>query len=220
MKINVFIPILLYSDALIRMTEQSIKHARENTSMPFELILLENKTEVFKGDADTYIHTNHYNHYSRNANICINAAYDADFVVGLATDAFMPEHWLEHLFECFVVHDDCGVSTLNSSEDCIPCCDQIREDIGACVYMESRKFIDAVGDWDEEYHNSHEDYDLFVRGYMKGFKVYKNMKVLAEHIGGQTWKHQKEHDARCLKNKARFNEKFEGCDIPLFDMLR
>ena len=219
MKISVFIPILLYSDDLKDMTVRCIRQARENTSIPFELILLENKTWEFKDDADIYIHTDDYNHYSRNANICRGAAYNSDYVVGMGNDAFMPIDWLEALLECYD-KVDCGFATLNSSEHNLPCSNDIIESTGGAVFMESRKFIDKVGDWDEGYINSFEDADLWIRGLMQGYRVYKNMRVLVEHLGGQTWKCQQSHNDNFNKNRKRFNDKFRGCKYPLFTKLR
>jgi len=203
-KVSVFIPIVHVAPEIIPMTKKCIAHVKTCTSLPFELILIENGEKHFIDSTDKYIYTKDKKSYAENANICIGAATDSDYVVSLGNDLFCPPNWLEGLVEVFEKEPMCGIATMNSTEFNIPYCDQIREDWFGGIFMMKRRLIEKVGWWDEGFINSFEDSDYWLRTYMAGYRIYKNMRYCITHLCGQTWKHMPEHNDNFLANRKRF----------------
>ena len=182
--VSVLLPILIEHQWQADITHCIINLLRTTTKVPFELVIVETKSNMFKSLADVYIHRPQLTNYVADANAGIEASTGA-YVVQTANDIFVQPGWLEAMLEPFEKYPDCGVSTLASSDLPEPSCkkgDWIVEGVYGPHMMFKREWT-----FDTDYENIFSDSDMIMRIYEAGFRSYRNHKVLIHHLNRMTY---------------------------------
>lgn len=214
MKISVVIPVYAPSQKHILMTVKCIELAKSNTNIDFDTVIVETCSNYFAEYADVYI----YERQRTTADISINRAFNCcrgDYVVLLTNDVMVTKGWLEALIEPFNKFNDCGVSTLASNQFNHKKEDKVEEGIWGSVFMTQRKYAS----FDENYINSWEDSDLWMRIYSDGLKMYRNFNCVVEHNPGQTVYNDKLTQDNWESNRKYFIKKWKNSHIPLYNIL-
>lgn len=211
--VSVILPIMIMNNEQKLMTDHCISIMRSTTNIPFELIIVEAKSHLFSEyntfSNDNLLRCEKYLHFpepigcSREFNQGIKIS-EGKFIIHTGNDVFVKQGWLEALLECFKI-EDCGAATLASNELSHTPMDKIMEGVW-CPLMMWRK----GWEFDETFPNVFCDSDLVMRLYEAGFRMYRNYKVVVEHIGEVTSKSRwtpEEDLARFNKWKDVFVEK-------------
>jgi len=213
-KISVVVPVYAPEQRHIFMTIKCLELAKSRTKVNFETIIVETGSNYFTEYADIYI-------YERNrttADISINRAFNcckSEMVVLLTNDVMVSNDWLEALLEPFNKYEDCGVSTLASTQFNHRKEDKIEEGIWGSVFMIPRKYARL----DENYINSWEDSDLWMQIYSDGKKMYRNFNCVVEHTPGQTVYSDKLTQDNWEANRKYFINKWKDSNILLYNHL-
>lgn len=213
-KISVVIPVYAPEQKHIFMTVKCIEFAKAHTEIDFETIIVETGSNYFSEYADIHI----YEKKRTTADISINRAFNcckSDYVVLLTNDVMVSNGWLEALIEPFNKMLDCGVSTLASNQFGHIKEDKIEEGIWGSVFMIPRKYAR----FDENYINSWEDSDLWMKIYADGKKMYRNFNCVVEHTPGQTVYNDKLTQDNWEANKKYFINKWKDSGISLYTKL-
>lgn len=212
-QVDVVIPTLITDQKQLAMTIKCIEAARNSTTIPFNLIIVETASQYLIDYADVYI----YEREKTTADRSINRGFyccKAPKTVLLTNDVTVKEGWLEALLECFT-KPDCGVSTLASTQFNHVQEDKIEEGIWGSVFMIPTEYAE----FDEGYINSWEDSDLWMQVYSRGYKMYRSFKCVVEHSPGQTVYKDPQHQMLYERNRAYFEEKWRGSQLPLYQVL-
>lgn len=205
--VNVIVPILVNTPEQIAMTIRCIKKARES-KIPFELVIVETKTDYFKDLADIYI----WEKEKTTATISINRALkvcNKDWVVLLTNDVIVDDGWLEALFECFKVND-CGCATLGSTQFNHQKENKIEEGNWWSIVLFPQWLFEKVGYFDEQFRGVWDDTDLLIRIYKAGFKMYRNFNVIVEHPTSSHQDNFEQHKENYRHGQELFHNKHRG----------
>lgn len=205
--ISVIVPVLVNSTEQIAMTIRCIKKARES-KIPFELVIVETKTDYFKDLADVYI----WEKEKTTATISINKALkicNKDWVVLLTNDVIVDDGWLEALLECFKIKD-CGCATLGSTQFNHPKENKIEEGNWWSVVLFPQWIFGKVGYFDEQFRGVWDDTDLLIRIYKAGFKMYRNFNVIVEHPKQSHQDNMEQHRENYRYGQELFHNKHRG----------
>lgn len=220
MRIQIIIPAYLKEQKHIAMTYKCLEYVSRNTKYPHEIIIVENsENPTFEFDADLFIRTPTFNTYAVNVNLGLKHS-NADYMVVLSNDVYVPKDWDMYLLECFKSNNDCGIATLESKQFNTAIEDKIEEGFFGGIWCISRQALDKIGLLDERFINTFEDADYWIRALSAGYKLYKNKKIQVEHLVGATSYYVSNHQSNYDKNRILFNDKHKDCNIPLFEQLR
>ena len=213
-EISVVIPVYAYEKKHVFMTSRCIDLAKSKTNILFETIIVETGSSYFSEYADIYI----YEKYRTTADISINRAFSCcrkKYVILLTNDVLVSDGWIESLIEPFNKFHDCGVSTLASNQFGHKKENKIEEGIWGSVFMIPIKYAN----FDENYINSWEDSDLWMRIYTDGLKMYRNFNCVVEHTPGQTVYNDKMTQDNWELNRKYFINKWGNSNILLYNHL-
>ena len=155
--ISVILPTLIRNDNQLGLTIQCIERARNCTKLPFEFVIVETETNYLQEYADIYVYEKSKSKSTRSLNRGFAVAGGDAFVL-LTNDVLVYDGWLEALCEPFEL-DDCGISTLGTTQFGHIKQDAIDEGIWCSVAMFPKKYTP----WDENYKNSWDDTDMVDR---------------------------------------------------------
>lgn len=212
--IDVVFPTYITNQKQLAMSIRNIELARNNTKIPFNLIIVETCSNYLTDYADIYI----YERKKTNATMSINKGFyccDGDKTVLLTNDVGVREGWLDALLECFDKNKDCGVSTLASTQFSHTQSDKIEEGIWGSVFM----IPTLWAEFDRNYINSWDDSDLWMQVYSRGYKMYRNFKCVVEHDPGQTHYQDPQHQVNYEANRTYFTNKWRDSKLPLYQIL-
>lgn len=214
MQVSVVIPALISNNHQISMTMSCINKAKKLTGVDFETVIVETKSNFLNDEADLYL----WEREITNATKSINRGFKiatGDFIVLLTNDVMVSDNWLEALLEPFDKKEDCGLTTLATTQFNHHQADKIEEGIWfsvACFKKQDKYF-------DEGYVNSWDDTDFIMRHYLQGLKMYRNYACVVDHLIGQTQYEKKDHQDNFWKNRFRFIDKYKTCGNPMYDRL-
>lgn len=212
--VDVVFPTYITNQKQLAMSIKNIELARANTKIPFRLIIVETCSNYLNEYADIYI----WERKKTNATLSINKGFlccDSDKTVLLTNDVGVREGWLEALLECFDKKQDCGVSTLASTQFNHTQSDKIEEGIWGSVFMIPTQWAE----FDRNYINSWDDSDLWMQVYSRGYKMYRNFKCVVEHDPGQTHYQDPQHQVNYEHNRSYFTNKWRDSKLPLYQIL-
>lgn len=191
--VSVVVPCLTEHQWQAELTAAIIRIARCTTKIPFELVIAEAVGRYFtwegaKHEYPMLIPDKHFHNPSKgSANGDTNgglALCSGDIVVVLTNDVFVKPGWLGALLECFEHFPDCGMASLATSDHKETAAPIIIESVWCPIFaMRNRP------DWRFDamtFPSEWGDYDLLMRIYASGFKSYRNMAVVCDHLGRAT----------------------------------
>lgn len=204
MNVSVVFPTLISTEDQLLMSKQAIVLAKSKTSIDFEFVIVETDTKYLSNYADIYIHEKNIT----NATKSINRGFkncSGDYVVLLTNDVFVDSNWLECLIDCFDKKEDCGLSTLASTQFNHTQEDIIDEGIWFSVAMIPKKYAF----FDESYVDSWDDSDIIMNVYKDGLKMYRNYNCVVKHDPGKTQYSKPSHNDNFHKNRKYFMDKWK-----------
>lgn len=219
MEISVVVPAFIKTEKHLDMTIKCLELARANTKLPYELVIVETGTDYLKDYADVYIFEKDRSDIHRSLNRGLKCA-SGDFVCQLTNDVFVSPGWLDCLRDTFEKKPDCGIATLGTSQHNHVKEDLIREWIWFSLVMVRQSLFKEIGYFDEEYYMVWADTDFVMRTYLAGYTMYGNFNCIVDHKQGSTLYDEPGHIEAYEVGRKRFNEKFNGCTLPIFEGLR
>jgi len=200
------------------LTVRCLEHLKKYTPIPFDLIIIENVERWCEGEGDKYYFSKEPKTFAENANIGLRLA-KTEYICMLNNDVFVPEGWLDGILKCF---DDplCGIATCDSTQYGRATEDKIIEWFFGAIWVMKRKVFNSVGFFDESFRHAFDDADYWVRVYQAGYKILMNKAIQVEHKDGSTIHKFDGHTERYIKMRKKFNEKHNGCILPIFERLR
>jgi len=218
LEISVVLPVYIKTKEHLAMSVKCLELARKYTKLPYELVIVETCSDYLKDYADVHIYEKERTDVNKSCNKGFKCA-SGQYIVGLTNDVFVSENWLECLKECFQ-KEDCGISTLASTESGNKKEDKIEEDIYFPITMIPKWLFDKIGYLDEDYKMYWADADFIVKTYKAGYKFYRNFNSVVSHNPGSTLYDEKKWEEACNFGRNLFNEKHKDCDLPIFHKLR
>lgn len=216
-KVSVIMPVIITQKWQEYVTETSIRVHRENTKIPFELIIVETISDSCnKIGEDKYLRHLTREGYGRDFNSGIDIA-DGDFIVHTGNDIFPQPGWLEALFQCFEIKD-CGIALIGSKELKHVQQDKIIESISCPQLMMFKKGLK----FDENYKNVMVDVDLIMQVYEKGLRSYRNLNVLYHHLCEMTVStlyDKSQYQTNTQTSVDYFKNKFQNSHLLMFQLL-
>ncbi len=207
-------------------TEAFVKSIRAHTSLPYELIIVDNGSEP---ETQDWVRQN----ADRNIIFQENQGFPAGFNAGIDiasgkylmlanNDTEFPKNWDRRLVEVMEKHPNAGiVSPVYTSGRRIARREQagdriikigrfIRGPSGVAYFMRRREMIDVFGKWSEEYAiASGEDADLCFTVWDHNYDVYIDERVFVWHKGKVTTSTKLEDwRAHFNKNGKQFRRKW------------
>lgn len=219
--IGVVIPVLIKNHKQLAMTQRCLQAARDNTKLPFQLIIVESGSQYFIDEADIHIHEKIPTTPEIGHNIGFRVSSRNNFVVLLTNDVYVKDNWLEVLLSTFDRKEDCGLATLGTVLKGHVKEDRIEEGNWFDVAMIKSEVFERIGYYDERFHGSFPDTDLLVRAYKEGWKMYRNFNCV---IDGEP-PHQTVHQnpffkENYIRGRALFREKHEGCGLAIYEACK
>jgi len=217
--VSIIVPVLANSIEQVAMTIRCIKTAKENTKIPFQVVIIETLNDYCKDLADVYV----WEKEKTNATISLNRGFrvsNTDWKVLLTNDVFVKDGWLEAMFECFNKRRDCGVSTLASTQFDHEQSFKIEEGNWWSVVLIPQWVFDKIGYFDENFRGVWDDTDMLMRIYKFGYKMYRNFSVVVDHLIGKSHYDNPHHLENYQHGQKLFYEKHKGCGLPMFDKLK
>lgn len=216
-RISVMMPVLIKSDKHLAMTMKCLDHARKNTKLPFELVIVETGSQYLIDEADIYVYEKEITTPENSHNKGFKVA-TGEYIVLLTNDVFVGEEWLEKMLECFRL-PWCGLATIGSKNN--EKRKEIKEDYWFDVAMIRKEVFDRAGYYDERFIGSWPDSDLLVRAYKLGYKMYRNFDCIANGDETQTTVGlHKDHKYNYEIGRELFRKKHENCGLPIYDLLK
>jgi len=210
MKVSVVIPCMITNDKIFAIAAKCIKLARQKTTVPFELIIVETVSNYFSTYSDVYIQEKNKTTVTKSINKGLKIA-TGDYTVLLTNDVFVEDGWLEALLDCFTKYKDCGAATLASTQFFHLKLNLIEEwGIWGSLFMMPTKLLKELDYLDERYQGSWDDTDLWMRLALKGYKIYRNHNVVVEHLIRQTHGSDPIHMSNYYENEKLFKDKFKN----------
>jgi GT2 family glycosyltransferase len=216
--VSVVLPVLIRNNKQLAMTMQCLDKARRYTSIPFELVIVETKTQYLLDEADVYV-------YEKNVEPSAEKSHNRGFKIAsgeyitlLTNDVYVSDGWLEAMLECFKIKD-CGASTVASTQF-----NHLKEnkiEVGNwwSTCMIKREVFDRVGYYDERFRDSWCDTDLLLRMALNGYKMYRNFNCVVDHLIGQTNYVKPGFKENYEAGRELFRQKHEGCGLEMYSTL-
>jgi GT2 family glycosyltransferase len=189
------------------MSVKCINLAKENTKLPFELIVVETCSDHLKDLADIHIYEKDRVGPTKSMNRGFSVV-GSEYTALLTNDVFVSDGWLEALIEPFDRFANCGISTLGSTQFGHQRDDKIEE--GNWFSVACWKTCGPI--FDEQYNGVWDDTDFIMRTYAYGKKFYRNFASIAEHLVGATHYGLCGHDDRYERGRQLFIEKWKHLD--------
>ena len=203
--ISIVVPAYIIDEACETMTMLCLESICKHTNIEHEVIVMR-----------SYPHARLS--YAQAVNQGMSKAI-GDFIVVLNNDTEVCKGWIEAMLKCFVNHD-CGIGTLLGIEHSSMKANAIVEGFYGPCWMISRKAFTDIGLMSEEFNNSFEDSDYWVRTYLAGYKIYRNLSCVINHKERATCKKIKSDSEDAIRNKELFIEKYGELDLPIYRKLR
>jgi GT2 family glycosyltransferase len=200
------------------MSVKCIETARQKTKLPYELVIVETCSDYLKDYADVHIYEKERLGITQSINKGVKCA-KGDYVVLLTNDVFVSDNWLESLKETFQ-KEDCGISTLASSQFNHKKEDKIEEGVWFSLVMIPQWLFSKIGYFDEQFVRVFNDTDYILRTYEAGYKLYRNFNCVVDHNPGSTVYAEPEHDIAYVVERNLLNIKHKDCKLPIFEKLR
>ena len=225
--VSVVVPCLTEHDWQVDLTQCVIRIAHHTTQVPFELVICEAVGDYLDGKS-AYVPGLDWPEpkYYRNprkgfANADQNAGMDlatGDIVVLLTNDVFVKPGWLEALLECFKI-PDCGMASLGTSDHKEVPAPFITEGLW-CPLMALLNRPDFKFN-DETFPSYWGDSDLVMTVYNKGYRAYRNRRIVCDHLGRatNTETHPSGRAEEIEAAKGRFIEKHNHSHTLIYRML-
>lgn len=193
MTVSVILPAKFTEDAQVSLARYAIQTMREQTDVPFELVVIEAGSREMESLADVF-EPGQGGNYVRDFNQGLRAA-TGEYRVHTGIDILMGAHWLEALLACFQ-NEDCGVASLACSEPGATV--GPREPIPMIVEGWYGPLMLFRKGWelDDAYTGMHSDTDLVMRVYESGKRAYRNCEVVCHHLDGVTFKAENSPERR------------------------
>jgi len=210
-------------------TEKFVESIRENTSLDYELIIVDNGStkdtqEWVKEVSDNSIIFELNQGFAKGFNAGIKIA-SGEYIMMANNDTEFPPNWDINLIENFSLYDKVGMvsPTYTSGAGTIA----LRKSIGenqillqkfgkypsGVGYLSKRSFINnIIGGWSEDYYlASGEDADFCYRIWSQNYNIVIDERVLIKHEGKVTtkskipkWKKLWKKNARLFRRKWAF----------------
>lgn len=196
-----------------------IQQARRNTSVRFQLIIVETETNYLEDYADYYIHFPKKTISTLDINEGFRAC-NTEWCGLLTNDVYVEDGWLEALLNTFKVKD-CGLATLGSTQFNDHKRDEIKFGVWCSVFLTKHEYLRKHGFFDaEKFPCVWDDSDFLMKLALDGLLPYKNYSSIAHHKIGLTEYSNQKHEELYIKNGLRFNEKYANCGHWLYDYLK
>lgn len=244
--VGVVLPILIREPWQVHMTYYCVKMLREQPGADFKLIVVETEGEhlkyyhdsdhAFHGLIDKYIHFDEGGHFVRDVNAGVQAC-DTEFVVVTGNDVFVRPGWLDAMLEPFRLYDNCGVSTLASSDLPPPFStkmDRIVEGVYG-PHICFRRWGPEVGTslagtpgrserlFDPAFKTVFVDTDFIMTLYEEGLRSYRNHRVVIDHLNKATYNEMydpEEQERQMAEARELFAAKHErGSHLMMYNIL-
>jgi hypothetical protein len=203
--VDVVIPAYHRTPELVGMSVKCIEAAKQTTNIPYRTIIVETGTDHLREFADLHLFEARRTSPTKSMNRAF-ALCDADLTVLLTNDVFVKDGWLEALMKPFDMFDDCGLSTVASTQFGHQREDKIVE--GNWFSLAMWRTNGRV--FDERFDGVWDDTDLIMSNYAKGLKFYRNFNCVVDHLVGATAYHTEGHNDRFEEGKRRFIDKWIG----------
>jgi glycosyltransferase involved in cell wall biosynthesis len=216
MNVSVLLPVMHLSDYHRELTRSCVARMRENTGVPFELVIVETASGDAAHLADVYVHREERTNIVTDMNIGLEEA-SGDFVVHTGNDILVHDGWLEALIEPWGAMEHCGATTLGSLELGHRPEARIEEGIYGPIMMFPAKYR-----FDRDYENIFSDTDLIMRIYRSGKRMFRNFRSVVRHLNQATYRvayTQSERAEQWARGKQTFAAKHAGCGLSMFRML-
>lgn len=185
--VDVVMPILIEHSWQIPMTKCAIDTMRCTTDVPFRLIIVETLSDHFVNDCNTHLMRTAREGATKDINYGLELV-TTNRVVYTGNDVFVRPGWLEAHLEVWDRFPDCGASTL-ASADLKGMPGKQADFIGEGIYGPHMMFESKYRFDEKIFPANFADTDLITRIYRDGKRMYRNHKVVIEHLNQQTMGH-------------------------------
>jgi len=230
----------------LRYTQQFVESVRRNTSVPYELVIVDNGSHW---EAANYARTAADNAVLNDSNLGFARGMNQGFAVARGryvafcnNDTVLPPRWAEQLLETARSHPHAAVvvPAITSARNPV----NVRQIPGAeielippfsappaaVVYVIPAEILTQLGGWGEEYEiASGEDVDLCFKAWVNDLDVVYDQRVLVEHVSKASASQLDDWKGLWARNRRRFLDKWMGdaavpridsCDPKRFDRNR
>ena len=217
-KLSIIIPCFHEHINHASLTRRCLSSIESATKIPYELCLVENLNRWVNDSGNIYVHFSEPRTYAQNVNTGLKIA-TGDYLCVMNNDVLVCDDWIETILKCFEI-DDCGIATIDSNQYQRRPEDKIYEDFWGALWVIKRSVMEKVGLLDETFVHAFDDADYWVRTYLAGYKIYMNRSQKVTHGDGSTIHNFNNHHQQYLAMRKQFNEKHDGCTLPIFERLR
>ena len=211
----------------LRYTQQFVESVRRNTTVPYELIIVDNGSaweaaHYARAAADTAVMNEENLGFARGMNQGLAAAR-GELVAFCNNDTILPPRWAELLLETARGHPEAAIvvpavtaarnpATVRSEPgDVVETIAPFSAPPPAIVYLASTKLIGELGGWDERYEvASGEDVDLCFKVWVNDLDVVFDQRVLVDHVGKGSASRLEDWQSLWERNRQRFLAKWGG----------
>lgn len=211
----------------LRYTQQFVESVRRHTTVPYELIIVDNGSaweaaDYARAAADTAVMNEENLGFARGMNQGLAAAR-GEYVAFCNNDTILPPRWAELLTETARRNPNAGIVVPAVTEARNPA--TVRSEPGeeiaalepfsapppAIVYVARADMMRGLGGWEEEYEiASGEDVDLCFKVWVNDLDVVFDQRVLVEHVGKGSASRLDDWRELWERNRKRFLAKWGG----------
>jgi len=218
---SIIIPCYLLPDKgeeLVKFTQNCLDSIKEHLSLPYEVIIVDNNSEVgvdlLKERADTYLHNDENEGYGPAVNQGLAAA-KGDWLIVCNNDVEFVHDWIQKAVDAWRPGTGIISSHLLDHDPAMRVGREVPPSYGyfmGALWMISREVYEEVGGLDEIFERGmFEDKDLVLRIQATGRELVKVGHC--KHVGNATWGKLENQDQIYAANKARFEGKWETLPI-------
>lgn len=202
--ISIFLPVLIRNKRDKAMTEACVTLLRNQTEIPFELVIVETESRECERLADIYLHQPVNPGVVPTHNIGFKMC-KGDYIATMSNDIYVTSGWLEALMKCFEL-DDCGAATLAACELGHKKGDYITEGL----YFPCSIWCKEFARYDENFLDTWADADMATAMYVHGGKkMYRNYNAVAHHLWNQTIRQDETYLKNWKRNFDYYRQKYE-----------
>ena len=207
--ISVIFPTLITTQEQLSMTLRSLNELKKSMTLPYELIIVETKTNCLAEYADIYIHEKNITTTNKSINKGFKVASNP-YSLFVSNDVFAKIGFDKAMLECFHLFKDCAMSTVASTQFNHVESDKIEEANWFATFMINTKLFKDYGYFDEGYADIWGDTDLLLMAKSDNLCMYRNYKVVVDHLIGQTEYKKVEHKKNWNEGRERFYQKWSN----------
>ena len=219
----------------LQLTQPFVESVRRNTSVPYELIVVDNGSaweaaNYARAAADQHVLNRDNLGFARGMNQGLAAARGR-YVAFCNNDTVLPSGWADMLLETAGRHERAGivVPALTAARNPATVRSAPGTDVhvvapfsappSGVVYLMSSEIVRKLGAWGEEYEiASGEDLDLCFKVWVNDLDVVCDTRVLVDHEGKGTASRLDDWQGLWARNRQRFLDKWRGdSDVPRLD---